>query len=91
MPKLSLGLSRSQHSRGIWFRRGAGYEKGPGGFTRRFPARAAKESAAKIAGSLSLSVKTVSTYRARVLEKLGLKSSAEIIQYAVQHQLILPE
>jgi two-component system invasion response regulator UvrY len=51
----------------------------------------AGQTATEIAGSLSLSVKTVSTYRARILEKLGLKSSAEIIQYAVQHRLILPE
>lgn len=41
----------------------------------------------EIAASLNLSVKTVSTYRTRVLEKLGLHTTAEIIRYAMQHGL----
>jgi len=41
-----------------------------------------------IADELSLSVKTVSTYRARILEKLNLSSNAEAIRYAVDHQLV---
>ncbi|MCP4425501.1 MAG: response regulator transcription factor [Chloroflexi bacterium] len=41
-----------------------------------------------IAADLSLSVKTVSTYRTRILTKLNLKSSGEMIHYAIQHQLI---
>jgi PAS domain S-box-containing protein len=41
----------------------------------------------EIAAALSLSPKTVSTYRTRVLEKLGLKTSAELIRYALRHQL----
>ncbi len=41
-----------------------------------------------IANDLALSVKTVSTYRARILEKLDLRSNAEVIRYALQHQLI---
>lgn len=40
-----------------------------------------------IAASLNLNVKTVSTYRTRVLEKLGLHNTAGIIRYALQHQL----
>lgn len=40
-----------------------------------------------IATELSLSVKTISTYRARVLEKLDLKNTAEIIRYAFEHKL----
>ena len=40
-----------------------------------------------IAAELDLSPKTVSTYRTRILEKLGLKTSAELIRYALQHQL----
>lgn len=40
-----------------------------------------------VAALLSLSVKTVSTYRTRVLEKLGLKNTAGIIRYAVTHGL----
>lgn len=41
-----------------------------------------------IAKELALSSKTVSTYRSRVLSKMGMKSNAELVQYAVQHQLI---
>lgn len=41
----------------------------------------------EIAEELSLSVKTVSTYRARLLEKLNLKTNAEAIRYAFQHHL----
>ena len=40
-----------------------------------------------IAAELSLSVKTVSTYRARLLEKMGMDSNAHLIKYAVQHGL----
>ena len=40
-----------------------------------------------IAAELDLSPKTVSTYRTRILQKLGLRSSAELIRYALQHQL----
>jgi DNA-binding NarL/FixJ family response regulator len=45
---------------------------------------------AGIAEELSLSVKTISTYRARVLEKLGLNNTAEIIRYAFEHKLVEP-
>src|ERR671930_2264473 len=41
----------------------------------------------EIAGQLHLSVKTVSTYRARVLEKLNLRSTDEIMRYALKHGL----
>lgn len=41
-----------------------------------------------IAEELSLSVKTVSTYRARILEKSGMKTNAELIRYALQSQLV---
>lgn len=40
-----------------------------------------------IAAKLSLSVKTVSTYRVRVLEKMGLHSNADLIRYAIRHGL----
>lgn len=40
-----------------------------------------------IADKLSLSVTTVSTYRARLLEKLKLKSTAALIRYALDHKL----
>ena len=41
----------------------------------------------EIAAQLSLSVKTVSTYRTRILEKLGLKTTAEIMRYALERGL----
>jgi DNA-binding NarL/FixJ family response regulator len=41
-----------------------------------------------IASELSLSVKTVSTYRSRILEKLSLRHNAEITRYAMQHGLV---
>lgn len=42
----------------------------------------------EIAEALSLSIKTVSVYRARILEKLQLKSTAEITRYAIKNQLV---
>jgi two-component system, NarL family, invasion response regulator UvrY len=45
------------------------------------------KSVSEIAGDLSLSIKTVSTYRSRLLEKMGMDSNAQLIKYAVQHQL----
>jgi two-component system invasion response regulator UvrY len=42
----------------------------------------------QIAKELSLSVKTVSTYRTRVLEKMGFKSNADITAYALRNGLI---
>jgi DNA-binding NarL/FixJ family response regulator len=41
-----------------------------------------------IAEDLSLSVKTVSTYRARILEKTSMKTNAELIRYALQTRLV---
>ncbi len=41
-----------------------------------------------IARELSLSVKTISTYRTRVLEKMGMKNNAELMHYAIQHRLV---
>lgn len=41
-----------------------------------------------IGRELGLSVKTVSTYRARVLEKLGMRSNAELMRYAIENQLL---
>jgi two-component system invasion response regulator UvrY len=42
----------------------------------------------QIADEISLSVKTVSTYRARILEKTGMKTTADLIRYALQNQLV---
>ncbi|MEQ1909129.1 MAG: response regulator transcription factor [Vicinamibacterales bacterium] len=41
-----------------------------------------------IGRNLGLSVKTISTYRARVLEKLGMRTSAELMRYAIENQLL---
>ena len=42
----------------------------------------------EIANELSLSVNTISTYRARVLEKMNLKTNSELTYYAISNQLI---
>ncbi|HKA39259.1 MAG TPA: response regulator transcription factor [Burkholderiales bacterium] len=42
----------------------------------------------RIAKEMFLSPSTVSTYRVRILRKLGLSSNAELVQYAVKHQLV---
>jgi two-component system invasion response regulator UvrY len=42
----------------------------------------------RIGEQLFLSVKTVSTYRARILQKLGFNSNAEIIRYVLEHKLV---
>jgi two-component system, NarL family, invasion response regulator UvrY len=42
----------------------------------------------QIAVKLSLSVKTISTFRARVLKKMEMKTTAELMYYAIQHGLV---
>ncbi|MBW2029505.1 MAG: response regulator transcription factor [Deltaproteobacteria bacterium] len=42
----------------------------------------------QIARELNLSVKTISTYRSRILEKMGMENNAEIIRYAVKNCLV---
>jgi DNA-binding NarL/FixJ family response regulator len=44
-------------------------------------------SLSEIAGHLALSIKTVSTYKARTLKKLNAATNADLIAYAVRHQL----
>lgn len=48
---------------------------------------ASGRSPTDIAEELSLSIKTISTYRGRILEKMGMKNTAEIIRYAMEHEL----
>lgn len=48
---------------------------------------AAGKTLTQIAESLNLGVATVSTYRARLLEKMGLRSTAELIRYGLEHGL----
>jgi two-component system invasion response regulator UvrY len=50
---------------------------------------ASGKTVTEIAEELSLSAKTISTYRARVLEKLGVKNSAKIVQYALRNGLVI--
>ncbi|WP_296949278.1 response regulator transcription factor [uncultured Massilia sp.] len=49
---------------------------------------ASGKTVSEIARDLSLSVKTVSEYRARLLAKMKLKTSAELTHYAIRNQLI---
>ena len=42
----------------------------------------------EIANELNLSVKTISTYRSRVLEKMNMTSNVELVQYALKNGLI---
>jgi DNA-binding NarL/FixJ family response regulator len=42
----------------------------------------------EIAAELSVSVKTIGTHRARILMKMGLRNNAELVQYAIAHNLL---
>ena len=42
----------------------------------------------EIAGTLSLSESTVSTYRMRILQKMNLKSNSDLIHYGIEHGLV---
>ena len=75
----------------------AGMDKDPGSQQHeRLSARefqvlsklAAGRAVSEIADELQLSVKTVSTYRSRVLEKMGLHTNADLTSYALRHGLI---
>lgn len=46
------------------------------------------QTVSDVARDLGLSVKTVSTYRARVLEKLGMRTNAELMRYAIENGLL---
>lgn len=47
------------------------------------------ESLAHIAAALHLSPNTVTTYRARICQKIGLKTNAQLTRYALDHGLLL--
>jgi two-component system invasion response regulator UvrY len=49
---------------------------------------ASGNTVSEIAGEISLSVNTISTYRTRILEKLGLTNNAELTRYAIDNQLV---
>ncbi len=44
----------------------------------------------QIAGDLSVNIKTVSTYRSRILEKFNFKTNVDLVHYAIRHKLIFP-
>jgi len=46
------------------------------------------KTVSEIAKRLSLSVKTVSTHKTRILHKMGLANQAELIRYALEHKLL---
>lgn len=46
------------------------------------------QTISQIAAKLSLNVKTVGTYRARLLEKMGMKTNAELTYYAIRNDLV---
>ncbi len=49
---------------------------------------ASGKTVSQIAGELALSVKTISTYRVRILEKMLMSSNAELTHYAIQSRLV---
>jgi two-component system invasion response regulator UvrY len=49
---------------------------------------ASGKSVSQIAKELSFSVKTISTYRARILAKMGMKTNAELTHYAIENKLV---
>ena len=53
-----------------------------------FQMLASGTSVSEIAARLNLSVKTVSTHKARLLEKLGARNQTELVHYALKHRLI---
>jgi DNA-binding CsgD family transcriptional regulator len=42
----------------------------------------------EIAEDFSLSIKTISTYRGRILEKMKMKSNVELTQYVIRNNLV---
>jgi DNA-binding NarL/FixJ family response regulator len=49
---------------------------------------ASGKTVTEIAEELALSVKTISTYRTRILEKMQMKTNAELTHYAIQNRLV---
>jgi two-component system, NarL family, invasion response regulator UvrY len=49
---------------------------------------ASGKTVCQIAELLSLSDKTISTYRARIIEKMGMRTNAELMYYAIRNKLV---
>ena len=48
----------------------------------------AGKSVKQIAATMDVSVKTVSTYKARLMEKMGMSTVSELVQYGIEHRLL---
>ncbi len=46
------------------------------------------QAVSEIANELNLSVKTVSTHKARLMEKMGIENQADLVRYAMRHRLV---
>jgi DNA-binding NarL/FixJ family response regulator len=46
------------------------------------------QAVSEIASELNLSVKTVSTHKARLMEKMGIENQADLVRYAMRHRLV---
>ena len=53
-----------------------------------FVALGAGLSVSEVADRINISVKTVSTYRSRIMEKMGMKKVVDIMKYCIEHNLI---
>lgn len=49
---------------------------------------ASGQTVGQIAEGLHLSVKTISTYRSRILQKMRMSNNAELMAYALRHELV---
>ncbi len=56
-----------------------------------FRALVSGKTVSDIAAQLNLSVKTVSTHKARLLEKMGMTNHTELVRYALAHRLLDPD
>ena len=50
---------------------------------------ASGKSLTQMGENLNLSVKTISTYRSRILEKLQLNNNSDLVRYALKHQIVI--
>lgn len=48
----------------------------------------AGDSVKRIAASLDISIKTVSTHKSRMMEKMGVNTVSQLVQYAIEHRLL---
>jgi DNA-binding NarL/FixJ family response regulator len=53
-----------------------------------FQAIVSGKSLTAIAGELTVSVKTVSTHKTRIMEKMGISNQVDLVRYAIRHKLV---